>query len=202
MYTVGIYADQNSDVLAVFTGRKLRGENPLYGNCIVGQIERVPSELIQETKVLIKGFGYTGIAEVEYKKDTRDDEFRLIEVNPRSWSWIGITPYCDVNLSIIAYEDMINERKIYALSTKRTGAVKWTRVIKDFNNCLWRYSRKGFPGSAMNLSTWFKSTFINSKVIMEDFSIKDPIPTIISIWNFSKELMYSFIREFLTRKLT
>ena len=80
MYSVGIYADQNSDVLAVFTGRKVRGENPLYGDCIVGQVEQVPSELIQETKRLLKELGYTGIAEVEYKREIPKDMLELTKL--------------------------------------------------------------------------------------------------------------------------
>lgn len=195
MYTVGIYADQNSDVLAIFTGKKLRGQNPLYGDCIVGQVNEVPTELIEETKRLIKEFRYTGIAEVEYKKDSRDEKFRLIEINPRSWSWIGITPYCDVNLPLIAYHDMVNGRKIYSMSVKKTGSVKWIKIFDDFNNCLWQYRRKGFSEASMGLSTWFSSTFRNSEVVLEDFSIKDPVPTIISIWYFAKNLVRSLIRK-------
>jgi predicted ATP-grasp superfamily ATP-dependent carboligase len=197
MYTVGIYADQNSDVLAVFTGRKLRGKNPLYGDCIVGQIEQVPSELIQETKRLVKEFGYTGVAEVEYKRDARDGEFRLIEVNLRSWSWIGITPYCDVNLLLIAYEDMVNGRKIYAVSRKETGSVKWMRAIDDFNNCLWQYRKKGFPEASMHISSWISSTFKGNKIIMEDFSIIDPVPTLWGIFQFFKNKVVAMIRKLL-----
>lgn len=197
MYTVGIYADRDSNVLAVFTGRKVRGENPLYGDCIVGQVERVPPELIQETKRLVKEVEYTGIAEVEYKKDTRDDEFRLIEVNPRSWSWIGITPYCDVNLPLIAYEDMVKGKKNYAVSRKKTGSVKWMRVIDDSNNCLWQYRKKGFPEASMNLTSWMQGTFKGSKVVMEDFSIIDPVPTLWGIFQFFKNKVVAMIRKLL-----
>ena len=195
MYTVGIYADKNSDVLSVFTGRKVRGENPLYGDCIVGQVEQMQSELIQETRRLVKELEYTGVAEVEYKKDARDDKFRLIEVNPRSWSWIGITPYCDVNLPLIAYEDMIKEKKNYAISRKKTGSIKWMRVISDFNNCMWQYRTKGFPEASMNLTSWMRGTFKGCKVVMEDFSIIDPIPTLWKIFQFFKNIVFAVIRN-------
>jgi predicted ATP-grasp superfamily ATP-dependent carboligase len=195
MYTVGIYADQNSDVLAAFTGRKVRGANPLYGDCVVGQVEQVPSELIQETKRLIKELRYTGIAEVEYKKDIRNDEFRLIEVNPRSWSWIGITPFCDVNLPLIAYEDMVKGKKNYTVSRNKTGSVKWMKIIDDFNNCMWRYSKNGFPEASMNLTSWMRGTFKNSKVVMEDFSIIDPVPTLWGIVQFFKNKVAAVIRK-------
>ena len=195
MHTVGIYADQNSDVLAVFTGRKVRGSNPQYGDCIVGQLEQVPSELIQETKRLVKELAYTGIAEVEYKKDTRNDEFRLIEVNPRSWSWIGITPYCDVDLSLIAYEDMVKGKKNYALSRKKTGSVKWMMVISDFNNCMWAYRKNGFPDASMKLTSWIRGTFKGSKIVAEDFSIIDPVPTFWGIFQFFKDIVVVVIRK-------
>ncbi len=197
MYAVGIYADQDSNILAVFTGRKVRGENPLYGDCIVGQVEQVSSELIQETKRLVKELGYTGIAEIEYKKDTRNDEFRLIEVNPRSWSWIGITPYCDVNLPLIAYEDMVKGKKNYTVSRKKTGSVKWMKIIDDFNNCLWQYRKKGFPEASIHISSWISSTFKGNKIIMEDFSIIDPVPTLWGIFQFFKNQVVAMLRKLL-----
>ncbi len=193
MYTVGVYADRTSDALAIFTGRKVRGDNPLYGDCIVGQVERVPSELVRESRRLVKELGFTGIAEVEFKKDARDDRFRLIEINPRSWSWIGITPYCDVNLPIIAYEDMVKEKKIYAVSKRKTGSVKWMRVMDDFSNCMWRYRKNGFPEASMGLAPWISSTFKGSKVIMEDCSLVDPLPSIWGIYRFIKNRAFTAV---------
>ena len=46
---------------------------------------------------IVKDLNYSGIAEFEYKKDLSTGRYRLIEVNPRSWSWIGITPACGVS---------------------------------------------------------------------------------------------------------
>lgn len=106
MYTIGVYADRNSDVRAVFSGRKIRGFLVDIGDCFAGESLWV-EELVEKSKKIIKKIGYTGIAELEFKYNDLDNKYYLIEINPRTWSWVGITPEAGVNLSLIAYKDLI-----------------------------------------------------------------------------------------------
>ena len=92
---------------------------------------------------------------------------------------------------------MIKEKKIYAVSRKKTGSVKWMRVIDDFNNCLWQYRKKGFHEASMHISSWISSTFKGNKVIMEDFSIIDPVSTLWGIFQFFKNKVVAVIRKLL-----
>lgn len=36
---------------------------------------------------ILSAAGYNGLCEVEFKRDTRDGNFKLLEVNPRTWKW-------------------------------------------------------------------------------------------------------------------
>jgi len=193
MYTIGLYVDQKGDILGVFTGRKVRGKNPICGDCVVGQVERVPESLIGETQRLIKELKYTGIAEVEYKRDSRDGRFRLIEVNPRSWSWIGITPYCNVNLPLIAYHDIAEGYKEYAYSQVPSGSVKWLLLLQDLKNCLFYYRCSEHREDYMNFLSWWHS--LKGKKVIEDFSLTDPFPTIIGFKNCIKYSVFEKLRR-------
>ncbi len=194
MYTIGIYADRNYNVLGSFTGRKVRGFPPDIGDCIVGQAEKVPEELLILVKKMVKELHYNGIAEFEFKKDPGTGKFILIEINPRSWSWIGITPYCDVNLPLIAYEDLTGFKKMqYKETVIIPGNIKYIKIFDDLTNCLYFNKRSGFPEYHMNLIRWWKSLQAEKKIYAE-LKWDDPFVGVYSLVQFGKRI-YTLFRE-------
>ncbi|WP_135829675.1 carboxylate--amine ligase [Halorussus halobius] len=186
MYTIGIYADENSEVLGMFTGRKLRGFPPDIGDCKLGQAENLPSSLKTMVKELCRDLGYTGIAEFEFKRDEVTGKFKLIEINPRSWSWVGITPSCGVSLPWIAYADLKGIGDIsYTENTVSTGEVKWVRLLEDSINCLYKNERAGYPEWDMTFAEWCQSIRA-SKTVTAEFDIRDPAPGLYSVYKFMR----------------
>lgn len=180
MYTIGIYADRKSEVKGVFTGRKMRGYPPDIGDCIVGQAELLPKELVGMVRNIVKDLGYHGIAEFEFKKDTVTKEFKLIEINPRSWSWIGITPACGVSLPWIAYCDISGSKVPEpGESTVDNGDVKYIKLIQDFIDCTYLNKRSGYPQYHMGIGQWWRSLKSKKKVYAE-FNLDDPVVGIYS----------------------
>lgn len=178
MYTIGVYANQKSEVMGVFTGRKVRGFPPDVGDCIVGQVEAVPNWLVESTKRMCRDLGYTGIGEFEYKRDAVTGEFRLIEINPRSWSWVGITPACGVSLPWMAYCDVTGAEQIrYAESACPDGSVKFARIADDKKNCLGQNRRAGFPEWHFTKRQW-KESLRCKTLVRASFAWDDPWPGI------------------------
>ena len=195
MYTVGIYADRNHDVLGVFTGRKVRGFPPDIGDCVVGQVEKTPPELVTLVKKIVKDLHYHGIAEFEFKKDLRNNEFKLIEINPRSWSWIGITPACGVSLPWIAYADLTGiEKEGYKESSMDRGEIKYIKILEDFMNCMYLNKKSGFPAYQMDIIQWWKGLRAKKKIYAE-FSLDDPIVGLYSLVIFTKRIATGFFRK-------
>ena len=180
MYTVGIYADDESKIKALFTGRKVRGYPAHYGDNIVGESCTVPAELIDNARKIVRFLNYTGIAEFEYKKDEVTGDFKLIEINPRSWSWIGITPHCGVNIPLIAYLNMSGIDKNITHLTQSAERVRYVKVLQDLTNCLFRY-RKSYPKWAMSYKQW-KKDMSSSKNVYAEFYMKDIPVSIISFF--------------------
>jgi D-aspartate ligase len=176
MYTVGVYANCHHEVMGLFTGRKVRGFPPDAGDCIVGQVEDVPPEIKDLVKRVCKDIRYHGIAEFEFKRDAATGAFRLIEINPRSWSWVGITPACGVSLPWMAYADLTGaERVAYTESTLPAGSVKWVRILSDFRNCLYSNRRLGYAEWHMTPRQWWKSLKAKRLVVAE-LALDDPLP--------------------------
>ena len=58
----------------------------------------------------LRGLGFHGLSQVEFKRDARDGAYRLMEVNPRLWQWHGLAAACGVDLPRIAYWDLLGAR--------------------------------------------------------------------------------------------
>jgi len=187
MYTIGVYANHYHEVLGMFTGRKVRGFPPDVGDCVVGQIEQVPEELKTMVKKICREIQYQGIAEFEFKKDSVSGEFKLIEINPRSWSWVGITPYCGVSLPWLAYCDLTGNSPVkYQESDLPDGSVKWVKIIDDFANCLFNNRRTGYSQWSMSFKQWRKSLRAN-QLVKAEFAPDDPMPALVATYMIIKK---------------
>jgi D-aspartate ligase len=109
LYTLGSYLTAGGEALGVFTGRKLRQTREHMGVCRVAEAVWVP-EVAEHGLALLRALGFRGISQVEFKRDPRDRELKLMEVNPRLWQWHGLASACGVDVPLIAYRDLVGER--------------------------------------------------------------------------------------------
>lgn len=187
MYTVGIYANDESEILGLFTGHKVRGYPADSGDCIVGENYNLPDYVIENTYRVVRDLKYSGIAEFEYKKDLSTGMYKLIEVNPRSWSWIGITPACGVSLPLIAYQDLSGEKITIKKPSLENGSVKYMKMLEDLRNCLISY-KDNYPRWSKSFKAW-KQDIKASKVIYAEFNANDWLVGLKAIL----DLLYSII---------
>src|SRR6478609_8970332 len=52
---------------------------------------------------VLQRLGYYGIAEVEFLRDPRDGEFKLLDINTRPWKWVGLPIASGVELPWLVY---------------------------------------------------------------------------------------------------
>jgi predicted ATP-grasp superfamily ATP-dependent carboligase len=98
------YLDRNRKYAAGFEAQKLIQAPEGFGTgCIVQSVSR--PELVEPTRRLLESMGFSGVAEVEYKRDSRTGEYKLIEINPRPWDQHRLGAACGVDLIYIAYCD-------------------------------------------------------------------------------------------------
>jgi predicted ATP-grasp superfamily ATP-dependent carboligase len=89
--------------------------------CVVESIA-IP-ELLAPTLRLWRNLAYQGMAEVEYKRDARDGQFKLIEINARHWDWHRLGRASGVNLSWVAYSHLTG--KTVVPSRRPIVRMKW-----------------------------------------------------------------------------
>lgn len=188
MFTVGIYADKNNEVLGIFSGKKVRGYPAEYGDWVIGENYKLPDDLIVLVKKIVKEIGYFGIAEFEFKFDDVRNRYYLIEINPRSWSWVGITRHLGDGLPTIAYNDIVNGKKVFSDSSNiQTGTVRYLKLLDDIHNCVFLYKKDYKPWSM----SFFKWLFNHrgKKTVYADFSNWDLKVSLRAIYGKIRQIL-------------
>jgi D-aspartate ligase len=78
--------------------------------------------------VVLRAISYSGLVEVEFKRDPRDDQFKLLDVNPRVWGWHTLGAAAGVDFPYLAWQ-LANGRQIS--KTHARPGVKWVRAVTD-----------------------------------------------------------------------
>lgn len=184
VYSLGAVFSKNSEPLAVFLGRKLRQCPPHFG---VGSLtESVWDQRVVELGIrLLKEMRFYGVAAVEFKKDNRTGDFRLLEINGRSWSWNYLATFCGLNFPYIAYKDTIGEKQKpltnYSCSYKL--GFKWINLSLDFRSMI----KKRNIGE-ITFEEWLYSILIGKKTFAH-LSLNDSLPFLSEI---KKDFTYFF----------
>jgi predicted ATP-grasp superfamily ATP-dependent carboligase len=90
------------------TKRKLRQNPPLFGDGCLQVTVREP-EVARLARKLLAGFDYRGFVGVEFKRDTRDGSFKLMEINPRTVSGNQMAITAGVDFPWIGYRYLLGE---------------------------------------------------------------------------------------------
>ena len=128
LFTLGVYIDTDGSPLGVFCGRKLRQSPRGVGTCRVG--EAVWNDTVVEQGVrLLRELAFTGIAQVEFKYDARDGQFKFIEINPRLWQWHENAAACGVDFPWVAYQHLTGA--VVNPTTSRGCRKRWALTFYD-----------------------------------------------------------------------
>lgn len=78
---------KNGNIIKAYTHQRLR-TYPRNGGVTVLSKQTMNLTIIREAEHLLKALKYSGLVMIEYLFDSRDDSYKLIEVNPRIWGSI------------------------------------------------------------------------------------------------------------------
>ena len=114
--------------VAEFTARRTR-QYPVdfgYTSTFVEIVEE--PEAIKASRALLSSIDYSGLVEIEFKRDYRDNFLKLLDVNPRPWSWFGLSKDAGIDLGVMLW-DLANGRRTPSASA-RTGTA-WMYLARD-----------------------------------------------------------------------
>ena len=76
----------------------------------------------------LAGLRFRGLVEVEFKYDSRDRRYKLLDVNPRAWTWIGLSEAAGVDLAWTQWR--LSRGNPTPMARAAPGAA-WAHVSRD-----------------------------------------------------------------------
>jgi D-aspartate ligase len=119
--------------LAALTARRTRQFPMDFGRASTHVETAHLPEVEEPARALLERIGYTGLVEVEFKRDPRDGRCKLLDVNPRVWGWHTLGARAGVDFAYLAWR--LARGETVPASTPRPG-VRWTRLSTDLPTVL------------------------------------------------------------------
>lgn len=114
--------------IACLTARRTR-QYPIdfgYSSSFVETLD-VP-EIVGPSRRLLAAIRYTGLVEVEYKFDVRDKRYKLLDINPRLWTWSALGSRAGVDFPHLLWQIMLGKQLPYQVAH---AGVRWVRMSTD-----------------------------------------------------------------------
>jgi D-aspartate ligase len=171
----------NGEIKVYWMGEKLR-EHPIrFGTATFARSVYIP-ECFSQSVDLLHTLDYTGVCEVEYLKDPRDGQYKLIEINARTWLWVGLAKACGVDFAKLAYEYVHGINSAY--SAKFETDVYWMNPFTDS-----AYTIKAMLKGQLRLREYARS-MVNGRKVNALFAKGDWKPGFVYLKN-----IFSYLRE-------
>src|SRR5437016_12188379 len=92
-------------------------------------VETIDLPLLETlSKRFLKEIDYYGLVEMEYKLDPRDGQYKLLDVNARTWGYHTLGPRAGVDFPYMLFADQVGNDVEYCRA--RSG-VSWIRLVTD-----------------------------------------------------------------------
>ena len=192
LFSLSLYVSETGEVLAAFPRRQVRQYPPNSGTVTLAISEHNPG-LVENGARFCQSIGYRGIAGLEYKRDGEDNQYKLLDFNPRLMLSDGLTAHCGINLPLIQYLDLTGQRP--APRREPAEGVKWLESIADFH-AFQQYHARG----ELTFKDWLKSLW--GARVFALFAWDDPLPFLLARkfgLSYGRILEYA-IKHFLHRK--
>jgi predicted ATP-grasp superfamily ATP-dependent carboligase len=168
---------ERGEPLVSMTARRSRQHPIDFGrsSTFVESIEQNEVEAL--ARRLLKSLNYTGVVEVEFKHDSRDGHYKLLDVNGRFWTWNGLGELAGVNFPYLAWRQAMGMRVVPA---RAKPGVAWMHTSRDVLAALGEF-RAGNLSAGQYLKSFTKP------LAFANFAIDDPMPAIVELpvaaWN-------------------
>jgi predicted ATP-grasp superfamily ATP-dependent carboligase len=135
-------------------------------------VERVDRPAIEEAAGrFLQAIGYSGLVEVEFKHDTRDRKDKLLDVNARAWTWIGLGARIGIDLPYLAWQRATGQ----SVQVSPSGAdAAWIYGVRDALAVAQELS-----GQTLGLSGYLSS--LRQPLAPAVMALDDPVPAMVEI---------------------
>ena len=106
-----------------------RRQHPLQFGRASTYVETLDIPILEElSERFLRAIDYYGLVELEYKLDPRDSQFKLLDVNARTWGYHSLGVEAGVDFSYMLYADQLG---LPVPASKGRPGVGWVRTTTD-----------------------------------------------------------------------
>src|SRR6266478_6586046 len=163
------------------TARRIR-QYPIdfgYSSSFVETLD-VP-EIVEPSRRLLAAMRYTGLVEVEFKFDGPNGGYKLLDINPRLWTWSPLGGRAGMDFPYLLWQMMVGRTV-----TKRTGraGARWVRMSTDIPAAIHEMLR-----GRLNLGAYLRS--LRGPVEFALMAADDPLPGLLDLPLFAYKYFYN-----------
>jgi predicted ATP-grasp superfamily ATP-dependent carboligase len=169
---------------------------PTGGNSCFRESVPLDSEMRNYSEKLLNALDWHGIAEVEFRVDSRDNVPRLMEINPRFWGSLSVAVKAGVDLPYLLYR-MAMDGDVQGVFDYKVG-VKGRYFEHDLLHMVSLLTNASSMSCVRNrkklkvLRDWLK--FYESGIFYDLFEFDDSLPFLFSLVSSPLALL-KFLRE-------
>ena len=131
----------NGEPLVEFTSRKIRNSPPDTGSPSVVVSEWIP-EVAEQGRRLLRAARFSGYSCTEFKRDPRDGQYKVMEVNARHNLSSLLATRCGLNFPWMQYRHLVNG--IVPVQRDYQQGMYWVDVTRDLQNATHYLRRPGY----------------------------------------------------------
>jgi D-aspartate ligase len=133
---------------------------------------------------LLAAMRYTGLVEAEFKYDRKDGRYKLLDVNPRVWTWHGLCGPAGVDFPYLLWRAIHGE---HVPELRGRAGLRWVRMSTDLAAAATDIVR-----GRLSLRAYFRS--LKGPLEFAAFAADDPMPALLRV----PARAYSLWRRFLS----
>jgi predicted ATP-grasp superfamily ATP-dependent carboligase len=152
--------------VSAFTACRRRQHPPDFGRASTYVVAIHDAEVERESRRVIAALGYTGLAEVEWKRDPRTGELKFLEVNARCWGWQSLATRVVGNLPKMQL-DLLSGDGVSARAAEYGW--RWVKYVTDIPVALHMLHR-----GELNVQEYFAG--LHGRTVCCEWSDRDPRP--------------------------
>jgi predicted ATP-grasp superfamily ATP-dependent carboligase len=158
-------------VLASITARRAR-QHPMDFGRQSTYVESISSpDVADAARRLIEGMRYTGLVEIEFKRDIRDGLPKLLDINARAWGWHSIGARAGVDFPYLEWR-MVHDEPVPEAHAE--PGVRWIRMATDLPTVA-----REIYGGRMSLGSYIAS--LRGPLEHAMMSRDDPLPGLADV---------------------
>jgi predicted ATP-grasp superfamily ATP-dependent carboligase len=149
-----------------------RRQHPLQFGRASTYVETVDVPVLEKlSERFLRAIDYYGLVELEYKLDPRDSQYKLLDVNARTWGYHSLGAGAGVDFSYMLYADQVG---LPVSVCKGRPGVGWVRTTTDIPAAM-----MAILSGDTDLRSYLRS--LRNCSVEAVFSAEDPIPGLAEV---------------------